>query len=54
MAETGPLDAERLRQLRDSLRLSPAELAQRVAAHLFTENILKVVPPGGGGGSGRR
>jgi len=45
MTETGPLDADRLRQLRDGLRLSPAELAQRICTHLFTENILKEIIP---------
>jgi len=45
MAESGAVDPERLRQLRDALRLSPGELAQRVCTHLFTENIMKEIIP---------
>lgn len=48
VAGTEPLDSDKLRGLRDALRLSPAELAQRISTLLFTENILKEIVPASG------
>lgn len=45
IAGSEDIDQEKLRQLRDALRLSPGELAQRVCANLFTENIVKEIIP---------
>ena len=42
----GTLDHDRLRQLRDGLRLSPAELASRVANTIFEpESVMKQIIP---------
>lgn len=45
VAATGPLDMDKLRQLRDALRLSPAELAFKICGLLFTDNIMKEIIP---------
>jgi len=43
---SGPLDQQRLRQLRDGLRLSPSELASRIANTVFEPDLVmkQIIP----------
>merc|ERR1711991_552840 len=46
MESDEPVDVNRLRELRDALRLSPTELASRIAANIFNpEKIMKQIIP---------